>query len=149
VSALYLFARIAGTAVAIRTEEIEAVVRLKDVSPVPGVPSHVVGLSALRSRVLTVVDAATLIMGPAAVPQPWPDGGRLAVMCDVGGHSYGVLVDSVEDIAAIPTPPLPLCGRVDRVWEPHARAVVENEGRSHFVLSIASLLDQGLPAQVA
>ncbi len=148
-STLYLFASIARTGVAIRTDEIEAVVRLKDVSPVPGVPSHVVGLSALRSRVLTVMDAATLIIGATASPQSWPEGGRLAIMCEVGGHSYGLLVDSVEDIAAISSLPLPLCGRVDRVWEPHARAVVEHDGRSHFVLSIASLLDQGAPALVA
>jgi len=148
-STLYLFARIAGTAVALRTDEIEAVVRLKEVSPVPGVPPHVAGLSALRSRVLTVVDAATLIMGAASAAPPWPDTGRYAVMCDVGGHSYGLLVDGVDDIAAIATPPLPLCGRVDRAWEPHAQGVVENDGRSHFILSIARLLDQCGSAQAA
>lgn len=148
-STLYLFARIAGTAVALRTDEIEAVVRLKEVSPVPGVPPHVAGLSALRSRVLTVVDAATLITGAASTARPWPDTGRYAVMCDVGGHSYGLLVDGVDDIAAIATPPLPLCGRVDRAWEPHAQGVVENAGRAHFLLSIARLLDQCGSAQAA
>ena len=148
-STLYLFARIAGTAVAVRTDEIEAVVRLKDVSPVPGVPPHVVGLSALRSRVLTVVDAATLVLGPASGPPIWPDSGRYAIMCEVGGHSYGLLVEGVDDIAAIAAPPLPLCGRVDRAWEPHAQDVVENAGRSHFVLSVSRLLEQCGSAQPA
>lgn len=149
-SSLYLLARVAGTAVAILTDEIEAAVRLKDIAPVPGVPAHVAGLSALRSRVLTVVDAAALITGESArCPSPAADAGHYAVVCDVGGHSYGILVDSVDDIVAIDTPPLPLCGRIDKAWEPHARAVIEQDGQSRFVLSVAALLDQCTVAQAA
>src|SRR3546814_6126183 len=69
-SQLYLFARIGGADVAVRTEEIEAVVKLTDISPVPGVPPHVAGLSALRSRVLTIIDTAALVQGRHAEAQP-------------------------------------------------------------------------------
>lgn len=148
-SQLYLLARVAGTAVAILTDEIEAAVRLRDIVPVPGAPAHVAGLSALRSRVLTVVDAAALITGEIVAAPPGSEDGAYAVMCDVGGHSYGILVDGVDDIVEIETPPLPLCGRIDKIWEPHARAVIEQDGQSRFVLSIAALLEQCTQAQAA
>ena len=47
---LFLFATLAGTRIAVETSEVEAVVRLNDVSPVPGMGAHIAGLSALRSR---------------------------------------------------------------------------------------------------
>ncbi|MGE4430574.1 MAG: chemotaxis protein CheW [Sphingobium sp.] len=148
-STLYLLARVAGTAVAILTDEIEAAVRLKDIAPVPGVPAPVAGLSALRSRVLTVIDAAALITGESVARPPLSDAGHYAVVCNVGGHSYGILVDGVDDIVAVDAPPLPLCGRIDKAWEPHARGVIERDGQSRFVLSIAGLLDQCTLPQAA
>ena len=64
---LYLFATLAGTRIAVETREVEAVVKLTDISPVPGMGAHVAGLSALRSRVLTVIDVAALIAGAEAM----------------------------------------------------------------------------------
>ncbi|HKY82111.1 MAG TPA: chemotaxis protein CheW, partial [Sphingobium sp.] len=52
---LYLFAMLAGTRIAVETREVEAVVKLTDISPVPSAGAHVAGLSALRSRVLTII----------------------------------------------------------------------------------------------
>ena len=50
------------------TGEVEAVVKLTDISPVPGMGAHVAGLSALRSRVLTIIDVAALIRMAQATP---------------------------------------------------------------------------------
>ncbi|HKT78077.1 MAG TPA: chemotaxis protein CheW, partial [Sphingobium sp.] len=38
---LYLLATLAGTRVAVATQEVEAVVKLADISPVPGMAPHV------------------------------------------------------------------------------------------------------------
>jgi len=148
---LYLFARIAGTPVAVRTGEIEAVVRLNDLSPVPGVPGHVAGLSALRSRVLTVIDAAALITGRSRGQddENAPEQERYAIMCDVSGHSYGILVDSVDDVGTMETPPMPICGRVEPVWQPYAQATLEWEGEPRFLLSMSTLLDHCHGPQMA
>src|SRR3546814_19530046 len=97
-SQLYLFARIGGADVAVRTEEIEAVVKLTDISPVPGVPPHVAGLSALRSRVLTIINTAALVQGRHAAAQP----DSYAIITNLAGTSYGLLFDSVRDIAPGP-----------------------------------------------
>ena len=148
-SDLYLFARIAGTAVAVCTDEIEAVVRLRDLSPVPGVPDHVAGLSALRSRVLTVVDASALVTGRRHEGRDRPEAERYAIMCDVSGHSYGILVDGVDDIGMVDTPPMPICGRVEPEWQPYASGVIEQDGQPHFILSVTSMLDHCHVPQVA
>ncbi|MGE4323581.1 MAG: chemotaxis protein CheW [Sphingobium sp.] len=142
---LYLFAGLAGAAIAVEAAEVEAVVRLTDIAPVPGMGPHVAGLSALRSRVLTIVDAAALVNG---VPTP-PSRRGLAVIADIGGHSYGILVDDVSDIIVVPEGPLPLRGRLDAVWFPYARAIVEKDGEPHLLVSLAGFIDAGLALPAA
>jgi len=137
---LYLFARVAGTPIAVKTEEIEAVVRLSEISPVPGMPPHIAGLSALRSRVLTMIDVAALING-----HPTPIDRRvLAIIADISGHSYGLIVDSVSDICAVPDGELPLRGQLASAWAPFANAIVENLGEPHLLVSLTSFIDPNL-----
>lgn len=145
-SGLYLFARIAGTPVAICTDEIEAVVRLQELSPVPGVPGHVAGLSALRSRVLTILDAAALITG-----QPIAESGneRYAIVCGISGHSYGILVDRVDDIRAVSASPMPVSGKLAPEWLPYASGVIEDEGQPYFIVQLVSFLDNNAAVQAA
>lgn len=142
---LYLFAVLAGTRVAVDAAEVEAVVRLSDISPVPGMGAHVAGLSALRSRVLTVIDVAALIHG-----RPMPaEARRLAIIANISGHSYGFLVDSVLDICRMAEGPAPLRGQLDNAWAPHARAIVENEGQPWLLVSLAAFIEGGALAQAA
>ncbi len=150
-SGLYLFARIAGTAVAMNTDEVDAVVRLRELSPIPGVASHVAGLSALRSRVLTIIDAAALVLGRKSIcqlPEESEDECH-AIVCEIGGHGYGILVDRVDDIQTIETPPVPICGRIDPVWQSYALGVIETEGQPYFLISLPGFLDSCLSAQAA
>ncbi len=148
---LYLFAHIAGTAVAISTDEVDAVVRLHDLSPVPGVPGHVAGLAALRSRVLTIIDVAALVRGEQAsnATRPACDGERHAIVCEIGGHGYGIVVDRVDDIQTVESAPLPVCGRIDPAWQAYAKGVIESGGQSYFVVTLASFLETCLAAQAA
>ena len=138
---LYLFARIGGTDVAIPTEEIEAVVKLTEIAAVPRVPAHVAGLSALRSRVLTVIDTAALVWGRAAKAAP----DSYAIISNISGHSYAMMVDSVRDIAAVPGGPLPLRGQLDPAWRPFTRQMVETGHGPHLLISLANFIEQGQP----
>lgn len=142
---LYLFATLAGTRVAIAAPEVEAVVRLTDISPVPGMGAHVAGLSALRSRVLTVIDAAALIRGTPTPPQ---DRGFAIIAC-ISGHSYGVMVDAVYDICQVPEGALALCGQLDRAWAPYARGVVEQDGQPYLLVSLSGFIESGATALAA
>jgi purine-binding chemotaxis protein CheW len=130
---LFLFARIAGTPVAVRASEIEAVVRLGDIVPIQRVPPHVRGLAALRSRVLTVIDIESRIFGRPMTLGVHP----LAVVSDIAAHTYGLLVETVSDICDAPGGIQPIQGQIDRHWAPFASALVERQGRSHLLLSLA------------
>ncbi len=121
---LFLFASIAGTPIAVRASEIEAVVRLGDIVPVHRVPPHVRGLAALRSRVLTVVDIESRIFGRSMTIEKHP----LAVVAEISAHTYGLLVETVSDICEAPGGVVPIQGAsiapgspLPRLWS-NARA---------------------------
>jgi purine-binding chemotaxis protein CheW len=134
---LYLFAQVAGTAIAVRSAEVEAVVRVTDISPVPGMPVHIAGLSALRSRVLTMIDIGALIHGRATPAETRP----LAIVADISGHSYGLIVDSVSDICTVSGGELPLRGQLGAAWVPYAQAIVENMGVPYLLVSLAGFIE--------
>jgi purine-binding chemotaxis protein CheW len=129
---LFLFASIAGSPIAIRASEIEAVVRIGDVVPIPLVPAHVRGLAALRSRVLTVIDMQARVFGTDGRDRP----AGLAVIADIAAHSYGFLVDSVSDICDAPGGIRPIRGRIAPAWAAYASGLVEWDGRSHLLLTL-------------
>jgi purine-binding chemotaxis protein CheW len=96
---LYLLARIDGSRVAIRSDLVESVVNINDIVPVPRCNSAVAGLFALRSRVLTLIDSQYLVTGNVRAAKK----GDLAIIAEIAGHNFGLLVDAVEDVAAIST----------------------------------------------
>jgi len=142
---LILFATIAGTPIAVRASEVEAVVRLQEVIPVPLMPRHVCGLASLRSRVLTVIDMEARVFG--AGPQVRP--AALAIVADVGAHSYGFLIDSVTDICHASNGIQPVRGRIDPHWAPFTSGLVELESRSHLLLTLADFVALAAPATQA
>ncbi len=142
---LYLLATLADTRIAVETGEVEAVVRLTEISPVPGMGAHVAGLSALRSRVLTIIDVAALIHGRATPAERR----GLAIIANISGHSYGLMVDGVSDICRVPEGELPLRGQLDPAWAPYARALVEHDGHPWLLVSLAAFIEGGALAQAA
>ena len=101
---LLLIARLAGRRIALPARDIEAVVELDGLTPVPGAPRHIAGLSALRSRVLTVIDSRASL-GLAADER---ERAGEAVVVPSGGHTYALLVDQVEDVVEAGDEPTPL-----------------------------------------
>ena len=90
---LFLIVTIGGERVAIRSAEVECVIEVGAVTPVPGAPRHVAGLTALRSRVLTAVDCRCSLNSRDRIPKP-----RDALVAHVDGHAYALLVDAAEDV---------------------------------------------------
>jgi purine-binding chemotaxis protein CheW len=91
---LVLVATVAGEQVAIDAADVEAVVDLWQVVRIPLSPDHIIGVAAVRSRVLTVVDAA------AAVGLRAKATGNRAIVIDTGGHRYALRVDSIAEVVA-------------------------------------------------
>jgi len=133
-SHLYLIAQIAGRAVAIDSEQVESVVDIGEVTAVPCASSHVRGLAALRSRVVTVVDTQSAL---------GLDGGstaRRAVITHVEGHHYAMLVDALDDVAPFELLPLASGVALDAAWRGAGRGIVERDGEPILAIDLASLV---------
>jgi purine-binding chemotaxis protein CheW len=120
-SILVLIATIAGQRVAIDAARIESVVDLWQVVPVPMAPDHVLGLAAVRSRVLTVIDAA------AAVGLHATGTGNRALVMDVDGHSYALRVDAVCDVTAAVGSVMPFDSAAGANWAGIATSTIDTE----------------------
>jgi purine-binding chemotaxis protein CheW len=94
---LYLIAHINGACVGIESSSIESIVHVQDIVPVPNCEPSVAGLFALRSRVLTLIDTQYLVTRSTQRAEK----GALAVIVEIAGHQYGLLVDKVEDVVSI------------------------------------------------
>ena len=62
-SGLFLIAHLAGRAVAIDSAQVDSVVDIGTIVPVPRADAQVRGLAALRSRVVTEIDPRAAIGG--------------------------------------------------------------------------------------
>ena len=133
-SHLYLIAQIAGRAVAIDSEQVESVVDIGEVTAVPGASSHVRGLAALRSRVVTVVDTQS------ALGMSGGSTARRAVITQFEGHHYAMLVDALDDVAPFELLPLASGVALDPAWRGAGRGVVERDGEPILAIDLASLV---------
>ena len=118
---LLLIITIAGERVAIPAAGVESVVEIEAITPVPRAAPHVAGLSALRSRVLTVIDCfASLELGSAVA-----SGAREAIVVQADGHPYALLVDEVEDVVEREGQIRPLRSSLRGGWRRVAIGMVE------------------------
>ncbi len=134
---LLLIVTLGGEQVALPAAAVESVVEIDYVTPVPRAARHVAGLSALRSRVLTVIDGrAALELDPAP-----PRGICEAIVVEAEGHPYAILVDAVEDVIQRPAEPQPLSAPPQGGWARVGRAMVEVEGRLFLLVDPAALIE--------
>lgn len=141
-SGLLLVVSIAGRRIALRAAEIHSVIELDAPSPIPRAPGHVAGLSALRSRVLTVIDCRrSLELKPRAEQADKPK----AAVAEFEGHLYALLVDEVEDVVEARSDCSPLRTVLGQGWDRAALGMIEAEGGPLLLVSVAGLV-AGPPA---
>ncbi|WP_157220531.1 chemotaxis protein CheW [Flavisphingomonas formosensis] len=133
---LFLVALIAGERVVLATEEVESVVELEAITPVPRLAPHIAGLTALRSRVLTVIDCRTAL-GLGMSPR---EGVLPAIVVNIEGHGYGLLVDHVEDVATIEGEMAPILASLQPGWAVAGRGMVTLEGDALLLVDPAVLV---------
>lgn len=138
-STLFLIAHIAGRAVAIDSAQVESVVDIGTIVPVPRAVPQVLGLAALRSRVVTVIDTRAALGLPAEA-----DATR-AVITSVDGQHYAVLVDSLEDVAPFDLLPLSAGIVLDGGWRATGCGIVERDGEPILAIDLRALLPGVLP----
>jgi purine-binding chemotaxis protein CheW len=129
----YVIGFAAGQRIAIDAMQIESVIDVGAMTPTPLAPPHVVGLGAVRSLVLTVIDVAAAAGGlcdDAAV--------RAAIVC-IDGHHYALRMTRVDDVAVVERAAEPVDESIGAGW--HAVCI----GRLETAQGAALLID---PARI-
>jgi purine-binding chemotaxis protein CheW len=78
--------------------QVQEVLRITEISPVPGAPNYVLGIINLRGNVVTVIDARNRFGLP---PKETDDASRIIVV-DAFDKVIGLLVDNVSEVAYVP-----------------------------------------------
>jgi purine-binding chemotaxis protein CheW len=78
----------------INVMQVQEVLRLTEIAPVPGAPSYVLGIINLRGNVVTVIDTRSRFGLPSTEST---DNSRI-IIAEVSGQVIGMLVDSVAEV---------------------------------------------------
>ncbi len=141
-----LLIMLGGRRAVLPAAEVNSVIELSEVTPVPRTPPHIAGLSALRSRPLTIVDCAAAL-GLTATEPDWRR--QRAVVVEYEGHLYGLLVDAADDIIDALDDPRPLGADPGAEWEAAALGRVETKAGALLLLDVGALITGPLQASAA
>ncbi len=78
----------------INVMQVQEVLRITEIAPVPGAPSYVLGIINLRGNVVTVIDTRSRF---GLMPKEADDLSRIIIV-EVNGKVIGMLVDSVAEV---------------------------------------------------
>jgi purine-binding chemotaxis protein CheW len=105
--------------------------------PAPHVPEHILGLAALRSRPMTVIDCARSLELEAG---PVQGGLQHAVVVEQDRHLYALAVDGIADVIATTSAPEPAPGKLAPGWERVCLGMVETPAGVLLLADVASLI---------
>lgn len=97
---------------------VNEIIRLKEITPLPGTESHVKGLINLRGKTIPVIDLRLRLGMPAIAST---DASRIIVV-NVGRENIGVIVDAVTEVLNLsqsdlqPTPDLVSEVNTEFIW---------------------------------
>ena len=104
--------RLADENYGINVMQVQEVLRMTEIAPVPGAPHFVMGIINLRGNVVTVLDMRKML---SLAPSEVTDNSRIMVI-ECGEVTVGLLVDSVAEVVNIRSSqidPAPAVGNED------------------------------------
>ncbi len=133
-SSLYVMIEIDGRLAAIDAADVQSVIEVGNIYPVPRAPGHIAGLTAMRSQSLTVVDCRKAL-GLTSETAP-----ERAPVVRVAGHSYALIVDAVDDVLEARSEPIPLPGDIGIEWQRVGRGMIETDRGPALLLDVEALI---------
>ena len=118
--------------------QVQEVLRVSEISPVPGALSYVIGIINLRGNVVTVLDGRHRF----GLPPKEPDDASRIIVVDAFDKVVGLLVDSVSEVAYVPAAEvesLPAVGTDDNAK--FVSGVYNREGGLLILVDLAKLLE--------
>lgn len=86
--------KLAGETYGVNVMQVQEVLRVTEIAPVPGAPTYVLGIINLRGNVVTVIDTRHRFgLDPGEVT----DNTRIVII-EAEKHVVGILVDSVAEV---------------------------------------------------
>ena len=79
-------------------EQVREVREMQAVTPVPGAPPYVVGVTNLRGQVITIIDFRKRL----GLPPKSGGANEKIIIIEIGEYAVGVVVDEVTDVLTIP-----------------------------------------------
>ncbi len=110
----------------INVMQVQEVLRVSEIAPVPGAPDYVLGIINLRGNVVTVIDTRKRF---GLIPKEMDDSTRIVII-ESDDQVVGILVDSVAEVVDL------------RVSEMEAAPNVGTEESAKFIQGVASHDDE-------
>ncbi|EAQ29093.1 chemotaxis protein CheW [Erythrobacter sp. NAP1] len=133
---LLVMCQIAGRRCAFRANDVQSVIEIGAITPVPRTPDHIAGLTALRSQALTVIDCRRAI---GFDPQAYSLDHRAIVVAS-SGYSYALRIDSIEDITSAIGEPGTVPGGFGAEWSNAASGLVETRTGPALMMDLSALI---------
>lgn len=134
---LLLIVNIAGQMVALRAEDVQSVIELDSLIAVPRAPAHIAGLSALRSRLLTVIDCQRSLGMESSGNRK---AGTVAAVVMHDNHAYALMLDAVQDVTEAWSDPAPVRAELGDGWDRVTIGMVETEKGPLVLVNTAAMI---------
>lgn len=116
-------------------EQVREVRDMQTVTPVPGAPSFVEGVTNLRGQIITVMDLRKRL------GMHGKDGlGEKIIIIDLGKHSIGVVVDAVTEVSTIRGPDIEKNSEVTTTLDESIIGVGKQGNHLTIILDIAKTI---------
>lgn len=116
--------RLAEETYGVNVMQVQEVLRVTEIAPVPGAPHYVLGIINLRGNVVTVIDTRTRF---GLDPKEIDDSSRIVIIEAENKQVVGILVDSVSEVVDL------------RSSEMEAAPNVGTEESAQFIQGVASV----------
>lgn len=133
---LLVMAQIAGRRCAFRAPDVQSVIEIGTVTPIPRTPDYITGLTAMRSQALTVLDCRTAIGFDAG---QFPLDHR-AIVASRRGDAYALRVDAIQDICTAIDQPGNVPGGFGAQWSQVSNGLVETRVGPALLLDLETMI---------
>lgn len=133
---LLVMAQIAGRRCALRATEVQSVIEIATITPVPRTPDFITGITAMRSQTLTVIDCRRAL---GFDPEHFSLDHR-AIVVAVAGYSYALQIDSIEEITTAVSHVDAIPGGFGAEWTRVATGLIETRTGPALQLDLAALI---------
>jgi purine-binding chemotaxis protein CheW len=121
----------------INVMQVQEVLKVTEIAPVPGAPDYVLGIINLRGNVVTVVDTRRRF---GLMPKE-PDDSTRIVIIEANKQVLGILVDSVAEVVEITADQIETAPQVgNEETSRYIQGVFSREGRLIILVDLNKLL---------